>query len=430
MELPHQGLTADAVGSLVATARAEDAAWRDGRTWSLVYEPPERYAAQIASIASTFTHENALSHHAFPSVSYFESRVVSMVASLVGGSGQTRGVFSSGGTESLLLAAKAYRDSAARAGRDEILVPTTAHPAYAKAAQLLGLGIKTVATAADGTVEAASMTAAMTADTLFVGLSAPNFPYGGMDPIAAVATAAKQRGAGLHVDAALGGMFLPFLDPPYRFALDVPGVTSVSVDLHKFGYAPKGASVVLFADDDLRRNAYFVWTEWPGGAFASASILGTRSVAPAAGAFAALVTLGRDGYQATARAIMATTEQLQRGLVDRGWSIIGEPCMSVFAASPPDPAGLGGVVAAMGERGWRLDAIPQPPALHFVVAPRHADGLAAFFADLDEVTHTSTARPDQQVASYGVMVRGGPPTVETLVEHLDQRYDEVVRNHG
>ena len=415
MRLPDRGLTPDAVTRLVHDAGAGDADWRTPRTWSLVYRAPLQVRELIASAAAHYANENALSHHAFPSAAYFESNVIAMVAPLVGGSDRTPGLFTSGGTESILLALKAYRDHAT-GSRSTVIVPRTAHPAFAKAAQLLGLPIRLV----DDPRDIAGL---IDDRTLAVGLSAPNFPYGELDPIGEVAGAAAQHGVGVHVDAALGGMFLPFLDSPPRFGLDVSGVTSLSLDLHKYGYAPKGAAVLLFAEESLRRAAYFVTTHWPGGAFAAAGMLGTRPVGTAAGAFAALTGLGRDGYRSTVADVMRTAQDLRDGLTARGWKVVGEPAMAVFAAAPPDPANLGGVIGAMSGRGWRLDALTDPPALHFVVMPSHADVLAEFLSDLDLATNRAGAGGDDAVSSYGVMVRGGNPTEDSLLAYLDNRFD-------
>lgn len=422
MLLPEQGLPGRALRDLIEDARSDDAPWREGRSWSLVYEPPTAYRDEVRNVAAEFVNENALSHHAFPSVAYFESRVISMVASVVGGGGDTHGVFCAGGTESLLLAMKAYRDRRDARG-NEVLVPRTAHPGFAKAAQLLGLRVRVVEVATDGRLDVNELLGAITDETCVIGLSAPNFPYGAVDPVADIASAAHSRGVGVHVDAALGGLVLPFLDAPPRFGLDVPGVTSLSVDVHKYGYAPKGASVLLFGDEGLRHASYFVWTDWLGGAFASGSILGTRPVSSAAGAFAALATIGHDGYRKTVHEVMAIAQRLRDGLTQRGWSIIGEPSMSVFAATPPDAERLGGIVAGMSERGWRLDALHQPPALHFVVTPRHGDVIDAFLDDLDESTEKADSQPDGDMASYGVVLRGAAPTTDALLAHLDERYD-------
>jgi sphinganine-1-phosphate aldolase len=376
-------------------------------------------------VAGGFANENALSHHAFPSAAYFESKVISMVGSVVGGAEDARGLFCSGGTEAILLAMKAYRDKAGATG-DEILVPRTAHPAFAKAAQLLGMRIRTVDVTRGGRVEPERLSAAIGDRTAVVGISAPNFPYGVLDPIIDIAAAAQTRGVGVHVDAALGGMFLPFLDSAPAFGLDVHGVTSVSVDIHKYGYAPKGGSVLLFAEATLRRAAYFVWTEWLGGAFASASAQGTRSVGASAGAFATLASLGLEGYRATVRDVMDISDRLRDGLSTRGWSIIGEPCMSVWAAAPPDAERFGGLVAGMSERGWSMDVLHEPLAFHFVVTPRHRAVLDAFFADLDESAEKATAGSLDGVASYGVVVRGERPSTSELLAHLDERYDGVM----
>src|SRR5699024_7918766 len=165
-------------------------------------------------------------------------------------------------------------------------------------------------------------------DSAAICLSAPCFPYGVVDPIAEIAEQAAGRGVGVHVDAAMGGLFLPFLDAagttPPAFGLDVPGVTSVSVDLHKYGYGAKGASVLLFADPELRHASYYVSTGWPGGAYAASGVVGTRSVGAAAGAWTAMRALGRAGYADLVAQVMGTARQIQAGLAAHGFEVIGD----------------------------------------------------------------------------------------------------------
>ena len=268
--LTEEGLTYDELNEIMDRYAADDADWRHGRTWSLVYNSPAWHRALVHGAASRFSDENALSHAAFPSVARFESAVVSMVASVVSPGVPAHGIFTSGGTESVLVALKAYRDRTRR-HHGTVVVPATAHPAFGKAAAYLGLALVTVPVGRDGLPSAAALVDAVDERTVVVGLSAPCYPFGVVDPIAEVGAALAGRGVGIHVDSALGGLFLPFLEldgrPAFSFGIEVPGVTSVSVDVHKYGYSSKGASVVLFADPALRHAAYHVSLEWPGGAY-------------------------------------------------------------------------------------------------------------------------------------------------------------------
>jgi sphinganine-1-phosphate aldolase len=424
VELPESGLPPDELRQVLTHCAADDVDWRNGRGWSLVYDSPRWHHDLVREAAARFADENALSHAAFPSAARFEAGVVGMVASVVAPGVPSFGLFASGGTESTMVALKAYRDrSGLRHGR--VVVPVTAHPAFGKAASYLGLDLVTVPVAPDGLPDPDAVLAAVDERTVVVGLSAPCYPFGVVDPIAAIA--ARAGGVGVHVDAALGGLFLPFLDGAPPFGLDVPGVTSVAVDLHKYGYGAKGASVVLFATPDLRHAAYHVSLGWPGGAYASSGVLGTRPVGAAAAAYTSMVALGREGYRTLVGDVMTTARALKRGLAERGgFHPVGEPPMSVFAlASDTVPVPL--VAKGLQRRGWWIDAQDGPPSLHFIVFPRHAAVLdeflhdaAAAVADVDD----AALRASGPLASYGVMVRGdGPVTHDALRAHLDARVD-------
>jgi glutamate/tyrosine decarboxylase-like PLP-dependent enzyme len=430
VDLPEAALSADAVRAILDSYGADDVDWRRGRGWSLVYDSPEAHHQLVQEAAQRFSEENALSHGAFPSASHFESGVISMVASVIAPESRPVGIFASGGTESTFIALKAYRDSTGR--RDgNVVIPATAHPAFGKAADYLGLDVVQVPVGSDGLPAPEDVVAAIDARTVVVGLSAPCYPFGVVDPIAEIAAGAAARGVGVHVDAALGGLFLPFLDAigetPPAFGTDVPGVTSVAVDLHKYGYGAKGASVILFAERALRRAAYHVTVGWPGGAYASSGILGTRAVGPAAAAFTAMVGLGRAGYRDLVANVMGTARAMQQGLTASGEvELVGRPPMSVFAVTSRTLE-IPAVIRGLQARGWRIDAQDSPPALHFIVFPRHAGVYRELLADFDEVRAglgAGQTTPSGPLSSYGVMVRnGGTATPETLRDHLDARFD-------
>jgi glutamate/tyrosine decarboxylase-like PLP-dependent enzyme len=424
VRLPDQGLPPEEVRARLGAYAADDVDWRGGRSWSLVYDSPAWHTALVEEAAARFAHENALSHSAFPSTARFESEVIAMVASVVAPGAPSYGVFTSGGTESLMVAVKAYRDAT---GRSELVLPVTAHPGYWKAAAYLGLTTRLVPVGPDGLPGVAELLASTGPDTALVGLSAPCFPFGVVDPVEEVAAACAERGIGVHVDAAMGGLFLPFLPaaggPAIRFGTDVPGVTSVSVDLHKYGYGAKGASVVLFAGRELRHHAYYVATGWPGGAYAASGVVGTRPVGAAAAAWAAVASLGAAGYRELVRGVMETARRLQDGMTAAGLTVVGKPPMGVFAVTA-EHLDVMAVAGGLQRRGWWIDTQDDPPALHFVVFPRHAAVADRFLADLRQAVREAgdgTTAPAQ--ASYGVMVRGGSPTEELLREHLDRRFD-------
>lgn len=422
--LPENGLPPDEVRASWAQARSDDVDWRSGRSWSLVYDSPRWHQDLVDEAAAQFAHENALSASAFPSAGHFESEVVAMVASVVAPRSTSYGVFTTGGTESIMVAMKGYRDS--DRGR-RLVMPVTAHPGFWKAADYLGLEVTVVGVGADGLPDVDELMAAVDEDTAAICLSAPCFPYGVVDPIAEIAALAAAHGVGVHVDAAMGGLFLPFLEAadgtPPEFGLDVPGVTSVSVDLHKYGYGAKGASVLLFADPELRHASYHVATGWPGGAYAASGVVGTRSVGAAAGAWTAMRALGRSGYAQLVARVMDTAGRIQTGLTERGFEMIGDPPMGVFAVTHPELS-VPALAGAMGRRGWWIDTQDQPSSLHFVTFPRHADVVDQLLTDLDASIDEARSNPHGAGGlSYGVMVRGDRIDDEALRNHLDERFD-------
>ncbi|GAA3697276.1 aminotransferase class V-fold PLP-dependent enzyme [Nonomuraea antimicrobica] len=352
---------------------------------------------------------NCLDPTAFPSVVEMERQVVGAVADLLGGG---HGVFTSGGTESIMLAVKAARDLAARtrpnAARDpaagtrpNLVLPVTAHPAFHKAAHYLGVEVVAVPVDLESyRVRPGDVAAAIDEDTILVAVSAPSYPQGVIDPVEEVAAVAAAAGLPCHVDACVGGWLLPWLReagaevPP--FDLSVPGVTSISCDLHKFGYAPKGASVLLFADPAMRRGAYFASAAWPGYTIINATVQSSRSAGPLGGAWATLQALGREGYADLGRATLAATARLRQGLAAiPGLRVLGEPQSSLvaFAGDGVDVFVLADEARA---RGWFLQ--PQlsyagiPANLHITVTGVTLAGVEAMLKVIAESAEAARRR--------------------------------------
>lgn len=284
--LTSQGLSHEDVLSRMREMRAEDARWQEGRTWSLVYNAGEDIRRLVAEAYTEFMSENGLSPLAFPSLRRFESEVLAIGAELFHGD-TAAGTLTSGGTESILMAVKTARDLA-RAERGitepEMVLPASVHPAFQKAAHYFGVKAVNVPLGPDFRADVEAMRAAVGPRTVLVVGSAPAYPQGVVDPIRELAAMAQEKGVLFHVDACLGGFLLPFAKklghaiPDFDFA--VPGVTSLSADLHKYGYAAKGASLVLYRTPELRRHQFFTYADWSGGIYASPSMAGTRPGAP------------------------------------------------------------------------------------------------------------------------------------------------------
>ncbi|MBC7690902.1 MAG: aspartate aminotransferase family protein, partial [Methylotenera sp.] len=339
VSLPKKGTARDTILEKLQSFRDKDANWHDGRTWSLVYHAGDEHTEFLKKAYCVFFHENALNPGAFPSLKKFEAEVVSMAANLFNGGETAAGTMTSGGSESIMMAVKTYRDQA-RALRPEItrpemIVPITIHPAFNKAAQYFDVKAVHVAVGDDFRADLKAVEAAITPNTILIVGSAPAYPHGVVDPITEMAALALKHRIGCHVDACVGGFLLPFLKklgrPIPAFDFSLPGVTSITADLHKYGFTAKGASVVLYRDKELRRFQFFTHTEWPGGLFASPSMTGTRPGGSIAAAWATLNAMGEDGYLEMAEKVMNTTETLQKGLQTLGLKILGKPEMSVFA---------------------------------------------------------------------------------------------------
>lgn len=389
---PARGRPVDDLVSELRGGRAADADWRGGRTFSLVYNPadPELERLQQA-VALEYLHENYLNPFAFPSLLRMERQVVAMGADLVHGDPRG-GKLTSGGSESLFLAVQVARDHARRRGVAEpaIVVPATAHPAFAKACHYLDVAEIRVPVGPDGRADVAATAAAVDDRTALVVGSAPCYPFGVVDPIVELAALAADAGALCHVDACLGGWLLPFLErlgeplPPWDFRVD--GVTSLSADVHKYGWCFKGASLLLHRDDDLLRLQYFLYDGWPGGLYGSATTAGTRPAAPIAAAWATINHLGLDGYVRLADRVRQAAHRLRAGVTAiPGLRVTGDPIPGVFEIAADDGAAggapdIGAVGDVLDDRGWHLDR--QQGGLHAIVSPSHLAVADEFLADL------------------------------------------------
>lgn len=413
MKLPSTGASRAAIADEMERARTGDADHRHARTFSLVYHAGDDVLEVAREAYVRFFSENALNPMAFPSLRGFERDVVSMTLGLLHAPAGSAGSMTSGGSESLLMAVKTARDWA-RATRPEVtrpemLLPVTAHPALEKAAHYFDVAPVHIPVGPDFRADVKAAERLVSPNTILVVASAPAYPHGVIDPVAPLAELAQRHGALCHVDACLGGFLLPFVErlgrPLPAFDFRVPGVTSMSADIHKYGFAAKGASLVLYRTRELRRHQYFVYPDWPGGLYGSPSMTGTRPGGAIAAAWAVLRYLGEEGYVRLARTTMETTDALRRGIAAvPGLSILGEPDLSVlaFASSTVDVYML---ADRMEQHGWKLDRQQLPPCLHLMVTPAHAAVVEPFLADLRaavaELAETKPV-PEGAAAMYGM----------------------------
>jgi glutamate/tyrosine decarboxylase-like PLP-dependent enzyme len=369
----------------------------------------------------------------------FESEIVAMTADMLGSdAAQTQGdeivgTVTSGGTESIIMAMKAYRDRAGIA-KPQMVIPDSAHVAFDKAAAYFGYDQIRVPVGEDYAANVDAMANAVTKRTVIVAGSAPGFPHGIIDPIEQLADMARERGIGFHTDACLGGFVLPWAErlgydiEPFDFR--VPGVTSMSADTHKYGYAAKGTSVVLYRGRDLRRHQFYVATEWPGGLYYSPTLAGSRPGALLAAAWAALLAVGEDGYLRATKAILETGAEIRDGVSQiEGLYVLGHPLWVISFAS--DDVNIFEVMARMAARGWSLNGLHHPPAVHIAITLRHTQpGVSErFLTDLAEVVEEAREAGDGATTGaapmYGMAAtfpaRGA--VGELMLRYIDRIYE-------
>ena len=403
--IPEHGRDAKELLADIEARHAEDIDWRGGRAFSLVYNVDDHeHEELIEQVGLRYLHDNALNPFKYPSVLQMELDVIAMACQLLG-TAPNAGSMSSGGTESIFLAVQVARDhsrSVRGIAEPQLLTPSTAHPAFAKAAKYLDLEHILIPVGEDGRADVAATEAAITDRTGLIVGSAPCYPYGVIDPITELAGMAQSRDILFHTDACLGGWILPWWErlgedvPPWDFR--VPGVTSISADIHKYGYTFKGASTVLYKTRELLQHQFFWYDDWPGGLYASGTAAGTRSAAPIAGAWAAINHLGEDGYLRLTEIVRETSNRLQAGIesID-GLRLTHKPDLSLFEFGS-DTLDIGAIGDVMDDHGWNLDR--QQGGLHLMISPYHAKITDQFLADLaDAAANHGESRG--KAAAYG-----------------------------
>ncbi len=393
MPMPETGRSHDEIVSSLHDLRRNDARWQDGRTFGLVYDGGGEVHAIAEEAARMYLHENALNTVAMPSLAQIQREVVGNMAELLYGD-EASGFMTSGGTESILMAVKAARERGrAERGieRGEIVVPTSAHVAFHKGGHYFGLDIVKVDVGPDSRADVEAMADAITDRTVLVVGSAPQYPHGVIDPIVELAPLAAAANANFHVDACMGGFVLPFMErlgePVPLWDFRVPDVTTISLDVHKLGYAPKGASIILHRTKQLRRYQTYSFDDWLGGFYASPNMQGTRSGAPMAAAWAVMQRLGIEGYERLTRTTIDTARKLVAGVraID-GLDVVGEPEAQLLAITADhewtDRLDIFAVGDALASRGWYLDRQHRPDSLHATVSAGNAPVADDFLTDI------------------------------------------------
>ena len=395
--IPTKGMERAEVMERLARFKGGDLDWRSGQAWAYVYDAGDDVEEVCKAAYTMYMTENAIDPTAFPSLLRFENELVQMMAAHLGGDDQTVGNFTSGGTESIILAVKAARDHTRAAhpelGRLNMVLPATAHAAFHKAAHYLDLELRVTPVHPETfRADVAAVRDAIDASTCLVVGSAPSYAHGVIDPIRELAAVAQEAGALFHVDGCIGGFLLPYFkrlgaDVP-DFDLRVPGVTSLSVDLHKYGFTAKGASIVLYKDKRLRQKQIYACAGWTGYTIINTTIQSTKSGGPLGAAWAVLNYIGDDGYLELARKMREATRRFIDGIraID-GLDVMGDPDMNLVAVSS-DEVNIFHVADEMKQRGWFVQ--PQlaygdlKENVHLSINPKALDTVDGMLAALIE----------------------------------------------
>jgi len=442
--IPEKGIERqDILKEMEALKDREESRWKDGFASGAVYHGDEEHIRFLNQVYALNSQTNPLHSDIWPSISKYEGEIVSMTAGMLGGEkegasvdpgNKVCGVVSSGGTESILLAMKTYRDWARdKKGitRPEMIVPVTAHAAFDKASQYFKINIRHIPVDENYRANVSAAREAITRNTVVMVGSAPSFPHGMVDPIEDLSELARQRGIGFHTDACLGGFVLPWAErlgydvPPFDFSL--PGVTSISADTHKYGYAAKGTSVILYRGLSLRRYQYFKATDWPGGLYFSPTFAGSRPGALSAACWAAMLSVGQEGYLEATKRILEIGTKLKKAIRDMpDLFVLGDPLWVIaFGSKTLD---IYRVMDCMAGKNWSLNGLHKPSCVHLCITLRHTrPGVAErFINDLQSAVAFVKENPEEKGGMAPVYGLAATIPVRSIVGDLLERYIDAL----
>ncbi len=389
MALPRSGSSWQDLDKQLDAARADDVDWRRGRVGVYIHYGGEDVLEVAKQAYLKYFSENGLGPRAFPSLARFEREVIAMTLDLLGGGPEATGAMTTGGTESIFLVVRAAREWAQRHRPQitcpEILLARTAHPAFNKAADFFGMRVRRIAPGADYRADPVAMDAAVTPDTIMVVGSAPAYPHGVMDPIEALAALAEKYDLWMHVDACVGGFIAPFARrlgiAIEAFDFSVNGVRSMSADLHKYGYAAKGASTVLYRDAESFACQAYEFDDWPSGIYSTNTLVGTRPGGAIAAAWAVMNYLGESGYLKITDRVLAIRQAIEQGVGELGMTVYGNPQLGIIAYGSAE-GNTGAIADKLASRGWFVGRLREPVAIHLMLNLTHEPIVDDYLADL------------------------------------------------
>ena len=402
ISMPETGTDWETLKSKMEEIGSGDMDWRAGRTGMYVFFAGEDVLKVAKEAYTMFMSENALGPMAFPSLKRMEEDVVGMGLSLLNAPEGAGGNMTSGGSESIFLAVKSARDRARSRGLDtngaEVLVPYSAHLAFDKACHYLGLNIVRAPVGFDYCAFPGTMEQAITDKTIMMVGSAPCYPFGLIDPIDDLAALAADRDIWFHVDACVGGYFAPFAKmngiDVRAFDFEVPGVCSMSADVHKYGYAAKGASTVLYRSEELHNWQHFDCDSWNAGRMKTPTAAGTRPGGAIAAAWAVMNYLGVEGYRAKAKIVTDTRQKLADAVnALEGLEVHGDPKLGLIAFGSEE-IDIFSVYGKMMEKGWFTSVTSKPKGIHLMITPAHGPVMDQYIADLKDAVSVVRAGDD------------------------------------
>ena len=439
--MPDHGRDREQILDQLETFKDRDPQYKDGRVWSLVYYLDEEHSSFLKESYHRFACENGLNPGAFKSLKKMETEVISATADILNGTEDVCGVVTSGGTESCLMAVKTYRDMAREqrgVKKPEMVIPTTAHVAWFKASEYFGVKIRLVPLKRDFTPDLKKLKRMINRNTVMILGSAPEYPHGTIDPIEEMGAIAQKKNIPLHVDACVGGFILPFMEmngesmPLWDYR--VPGVTSISADIHKYGYAAKGASTITYRNLDYLRYQMFAYQNWPGGVFASSALLGTRPGGAYAAAWGVTQYFGKEGYRKLAKDTLDAVNQLKAGIARiPELEVLGSPQGPLFSFRSNDPdVNIYAVGDQMDAKGWQVNRNQFPPGLHAMVTAQHLQVVGSYLDDLLAAVETVKKHPELAkqggAATYGMMAH--VPLRGMVKKKVLEMYSEQYRAGG
>lgn len=388
--------------------KGEDCDWAAGKVPGYTYKTSDDLDLVIREAYQIYFAENALGKGAYKSVIKLEGEVIEFCLKLFNHKGGGDGVFTSGGTESIFLAVKSAREWARKTNpkieKPNIVMPVSAHAAFSKAAYYLGLETVRVSLGNEFRADISALEKAVGPETVMIVGSAPAYVHGNFDDIKSIGDVAKRYGLWFHVDACLGGFVSPFARrlgyPIPSFDFEIPEVTSLSADLHKYGFAPKGSSVLLYRSPDLKKHAMFEFRDWPRGLYRTFTFAGSRPAGPLAGSYAAIKFLGIEGYIDAVKTMMVIKEKLISGISTiPGLRIHSPSDLIILLYDSVDPdLDINAVAEEMKKKGWFVGVVADPIAISFPINPIHEKSVDAYLTDLGDAVED--VRTNQKTAAY------------------------------